>query len=93
MSNNIQPASRTCWENDASLFLALTAWMVTAGSLAYVFANLGSLRTIIYKEHFNHSLVSATCAVVGVLGMLCLCCDLAKVVFKSGYTKFSKKGF
>lgn len=93
MSNNIQPASRTYWENDASLFLALAAWMVTAGSLGYVFANLGSLWTIIFKEHFNHFLVSANCAVVGVLGMFCLCCGLAKVVFKFGYTKFSKKGF
>lgn len=93
MSNNIHPASLTCWGNDASLFLAIAAWMITAGSLGYVFANLGSLWTIIFKQHFNHSLVSATCTVVGVLGMFCLCCGLAKVVFKSGYTKFSKKGF
>lgn len=79
--------------NDAPLFLAIGAWIVTASSLAYVFANLGELEAILFKEHMDHSLISTTLAVVGVLAMFCLCCGLAKAVSKSGYKQFSKKGF
>jgi hypothetical protein len=93
MRNRIQTDFINSFGDDVSLFLVIAAWVVAAGSLVYVFANLGELKAIIFMEYINHSLVSATCTVVGVLGMFCLCCDLAKVVFKSGYTKFSKKGF
>ena len=78
---------------DMPLVLVIAAWVVTAGSLVYVFASLGELKAIIFMEYINHSLVSPTSAVVGVSGMFCLFCALAKVVFRSGYKQFSKKGF
>jgi len=93
MSNKIHQAFPNYLCNDIPLFLAMAAWVITAGLLVYVFANLGTLRAIIFTQYLNHSLVSATCLVLGVLGMFCLCWDLAKVVFRSGYKKFSKKGF
>ena len=74
--------------DDTPLFLSIAALVVTASSLAYISANFGELKTIIFMEYINHSLVSATLAVVGVLGMFCLCCGLAKVVFRSGYKQF-----
>jgi len=74
--------------HDTPLFMAIAALAVTAGSLSYISANLGDFQTILFKEHMDHSLISATLAVVGVLGMFCLCCGLAKVVFKSGYKQF-----
>ena len=74
--------------DDTPLFLDIGAWVVTAGSLGYVFANLGELKAIIFMEYINHSLVSAILAVVGVSGIFCLCCGLAKVVFSSGYKQF-----
>lgn len=92
MNNKIKTGLQNNY-SDAPLFLAITAWVITAGSLVYVFANLGTLRAIIFTQYLNHSLVSATCLVLGVLGMFCLCCALAKVVFRSGYKQFSKKGF
>lgn len=85
--------SKNCLHNDTPLFLAIGAWIVTASSLAFISANLGELKAIIFIEYMDHSLVPAICTVVGVLGMFCLCCGLAKVVFKSGYKQFTKKGF
>ena len=79
--------------DDIPLFLAIAAWVVNAGSLVYVFANLGELKAIVFMEYTNHYPVSLASAVAGVLGMFCLCCGLAKVVFRSGYKQFFKKGF
>ena len=84
---------QNAFRDDTPLFLAIAALVVTASSLAYISANFGELKTIIFMKYINHSLVSATCAVAGVLGMFCLCCGLAKVVFRSGYKQFSRKGF
>src|SRR3990167_9426773 len=71
--------------DDTPLFLVIAPWLVTAGSLVYVFANLGELKAIIFMEYINHYPVSPASAVAGVLGMFCLCCGLAKVIFRSGY--------
>ena len=93
MIHKLEPGSQKELGHDITLFLSLAALVVTVCSLVFIFANLGDLRTIIFMKYMDHSLVSATCTVVGVLGMFCLCCGLAKVVFRSGYKQFSKKGF
>lgn len=93
MNNKMQRDPQIYLRNDVPLFMAMAAWAVSASSLAYISANFGKLKAITFMEYINHSLVSVTCTVVGVLGMFCLCCGLAKVVFRSGYKQFSKKGF
>jgi hypothetical protein len=93
MSNKVRPIFANFLRDDALLLLAIAAWAVTASSLVYISANLGELKAIIFTKHMDHSPVSATSVVTGVLGMFCLCCRVAKVVFRSGYKQFSKKGF
>lgn len=93
MSNKVHPIFANFLRDDALLLLVRAVWVVTASSLAYILAYLGEHKAIIFMEHTDHSLVSATSAVAGVLGMFCFCCCLAKVVFRSGYKELLKKGF
>ena len=81
MNNRIQPNFINNLGDDVSLFVSL-----------------GDLKAIVFMNYRDHSLrdyalVPTICTVVGVLGIVCLCCSLAKVVFNSCYKKLSKKGF